>query len=86
LGARTTDGLDGLSAPLARRLDGLDRPRRYRHLAGAIAMTIITDDMIERAAKVICIYQERPCPGDACRFCKKKARIALEAALNGKEE
>jgi hypothetical protein len=35
---------------------------------------------IEAAARVLCPYQLRPCPGDACGCCTGIAKAALEAA------
>jgi bacterioferritin-associated ferredoxin len=39
------------------------------------------DEMLEAAARALCEYKTRPCPGRACGSCREKARTALAAAL-----
>lgn len=43
----------------------------------------ITEEMVEAAARSLCAYKERPCPGEkACGDCEAPARRALTAALS----
>jgi bacterioferritin-associated ferredoxin len=39
------------------------------------------DEMLEAAARALCEYKTRPCPGGACGSCREKARAVLTAAL-----
>lgn len=42
--------------------------------------------MVERVARALCPYKDRPCPWGACSECSQKARAAIKALREPTDE